>query len=175
VSDSKFILVGRLVEYEKYYRQEAPSEPEYLVKSDTPSDQRFYAIFVVVAGDPEKGGIHEVVAAPSAANSAYACIRAGVFGLVIGNIKSFRGKAILLATFITSFTPNNIVAQEYFPDVKEWSVPVPQMRVMPGTEPVSEMPWVGINAYPAPEARHQGIAGVAKLVGKRSGSNEPGS
>ena len=130
MSDNSFILVGKLVEYEKYHRGH-PQTPEVLIKPGAPDDERFYAMFVVITGNETDGGVHEVVATPTAANLAWYCIRRGIPGLVKGSIKSFPGqkKMVLLATYVTGYEPCNVIAREHFPDNKEgdWTLPAPHL------------------------------------------------
>jgi hypothetical protein len=124
MSDSKFILVGTLVRMEDYYGESSTGEPAGMKsannKNGSPEDERLYAMFVLITDDPEKGGVHEVVAIPSAANSAYHCIQKGVPGVVMGNIRSFDRKPMLIATYITSLEPSNYMTREFFPEVKDW-------------------------------------------------------
>jgi hypothetical protein len=138
MSDNTFMLVGKLVEYEKYYKDRPSCTPEVLIKSDAPDDERFYAMFIVITGDGDDGGIHEVVATPTAANLAWYCIRRGIPGLVKGSIKSFpgKGKMVLLATYVTGYEPANVIAREHFPDniENEWTLPAPHLSHKFGKE-----------------------------------------
>jgi hypothetical protein len=138
MSDNSFILVGKLVEYERYYKKNPQLAPEVLIKPGAPDDERFYAMFVVITGNKSDGGIHEIVATPTAANLAWYCIRRGIPGLVKGSIKSFpeKKKMVLLATYITGYEPANVIAREHFPDNQEgdWTLPAPHLNGQVATQ-----------------------------------------
>lgn len=127
MSDSNFSLVGKLIRMEDYYPGE-PSigEPAGMKESNDragkPSDERLHAMFVLVADNPESGGVHEIVATPNAANAAFYCIQRNLMAVVTGHIKTYNRVPMLVATWVTNLEPNTAVTREYYPGVEGWRV-----------------------------------------------------
>lgn len=150
MSDNTFILVGMLTEYEKYYDGRTPDIPGGLIKSN-PSNGDYYAMFVCVTDQEHLGGVHEIIAAPSTANTAWYCIQRRVPALIRGSIKSFRGKVVLLATYVTGYEPS-AVTRDYFPKVTDWSLPANPDHIQDALRRIEgtlEEPSTPVNLAPA--------------------------
>lgn len=127
MSDSKFILVGKLIRYEDYYGEPSIGEPAAMKAANDaagkPEDERLYIMFVLISDEPGKGGVHDIVAVPKAAEMAFHCIENNLPGVVMGNIRSFNRTPMLVATWITYLEPSNIITREFYPDAKGWRLP----------------------------------------------------